>query len=149
MGSTEKPWLTEPKSASWKRRINGYELYCAIVRNPHMGHLCGYVGIGAEHPLYDNDDYMDSPLVNLEVHGGLTFASSSSRLKLLSQAMPVGSWCFGFDCAHYGDLVPSMENHGRDYEQYRDFKYVTEQVNSLAEQLANYKLDREVSDGKN
>ncbi len=50
-------------------------------------------------------------------------------------------WWFGFDCAHCGDLCPSMSSHGiramsgKDGETYKDIAYVTAECAGLAKQL--------------
>lgn len=56
------------------------------------GHLCGYVKIPDSHPYHGQKD------VDLDGHGGLTFNSLEEE-----------HWV-GFDCAHSGDLVPTMEH---------------------------------------
>lgn len=67
-----------------------------IVRNPGIGHLCGYVGVPQGHPWFGESDYD----VDATVHGGLTFAGSLDE---------DGLWYVGFDCAHSGDLCPGMD----------------------------------------
>lgn len=46
-------------------------------------------------------------------------------------------WWFGFDCAHYGDYVPSRYMRLRDCteEQYRTLSYVQDECAKLAKQL--------------
>lgn len=65
-------WDNEPDKIQWQDEATG--LPCLIVRNNHMGFLCGYVGILKSHPLYgkgyDDVPYDDGP------HGGLTYANS-------------------------------------------------------------------------
>lgn len=51
-------------------------------------------------------------------------------------------WWFGFDCAHLGDLTPKYNARGayRDHsDTYKDIAYVTNEVASLAAQLATVK----------
>ena len=43
------PWTDEPDKAEWTDEATG--LPCLIVRGP-MGALCGYVGVGKDHPLH-------------------------------------------------------------------------------------------------
>lgn len=46
-------------------------------------------------------------------------------------------WWFGFDCAHLGDYSPKCERRSYSGDDvYRTLEYVTEQVTSLAAQLA-------------
>lgn len=67
--------------------FSGYD--CEILRH-EFGHYCGYVILPDTHPCYDcsSDDLSD-----IEVHGGITYHSENT---------------LGFDCAHGGDLRPSM-----------------------------------------
>lgn len=39
----EGPWTKEPDRVEWRDEVTGYR--CLIVRNPHLGHWCGYVEI--------------------------------------------------------------------------------------------------------
>jgi hypothetical protein len=91
---------------------------CLIIKHEY-GHLCGYVGLPKEHKLYGKD-YDD---IYADVHGGVTFAGERRQ--------QADTWFVGFDCAHYGDLVPGLMKSGI----YRDEAYVTEQCESLAKQL--------------
>lgn len=97
---------------------HGY--WCEIKRHPTLKSLCGYVLIGKTHPYWTID-------IDIEVHGGITF---DDGVKL------------GFDCAHMGDLVPArhkyvgMGMHPRDTKSvYRNWAFVTEELNRLAAQL--------------
>ncbi len=87
-----------------------YEYYkCLVVRvvkkepfavDEHYfgGHLCGYVQIPKRHPLYSKDwDEID-----LDCHGGITCNENHEE-----------HW-IGFDCAHSGDYVPSMEKFRKE-----------------------------------
>lgn len=119
------PWLTEPDKKQWLDDVTGYP--CLIVRNP-LGALCGYVGVNAKHPCYDQD--YDN--VDVDVHGGLTFSNPCQ--KYTAENMHLGPieqmqaeaichlvendeddniWWLGFDCAHLHDLVPDMARHNR------------------------------------
>jgi hypothetical protein len=135
------PWKGEPDKLQWQDEVTG--LPCLIVRGP-SGALCGYVGLPPGHKLhgegYDN--------VDVNVHGGLTFASSCSHGEQSHSICHVPSegesddvWWLGFDCAHCGDYTPvTAAMLGRRYvpggsEQYRDLAYVQEQVGELARQL--------------
>lgn len=44
------PWDAEPDKKQWQDEVTG--LPCLIVRVEHSGHLCGYVGVPAKHPLH-------------------------------------------------------------------------------------------------
>jgi len=106
-------WSGEPDFLEFK--VFGFE--CHAKRHDSMGHLCGYIQVDADHPWYGKDyDNVDA-----EVHGGLTYCTSSG-------------W-FGFDCAHAGDLVPRMYDLIPDSgEVYRDMGYVVGELIKLAKQ---------------
>jgi hypothetical protein len=70
------PWKSEPDKLQWPDEATG--LPCLIKRNP-VGALCGYVGVTSDHPYYQQD--YDS--VNLDAHGGLTFAAGCVDLDWL------------------------------------------------------------------
>lgn len=131
------PWDSEPDKVQWPDAATG--LPCLIVRGP-CGNLCGYVGVPPGHPLYERD-CDDCPVM---AHGGLTFSDrcQSGRPEdrgVCHRPAPGESddvWWLGFDCAHWGDLVPSYPNVGMPDELYRDIGYVTDQCRSLAAQLA-------------
>jgi hypothetical protein len=102
---------------------NGIEFRCYIRRVPRSGHLCGYV-----HLTPDNDyfgyEYDDIPVT---CHGGLTYASDHDN-----------EWVIGFDCAHYDDLQPfytDQDIYG-DNRVYKDMEFVTEECESICEQLS-------------
>ena len=74
----------------------------------------------------------------LECHGGITYAGGGNDYPMDSD----GLWWFGFDCAHPGDLVPYY-SHLFNFENvpvYRDVGFVTNVVNGMAEQLADYAI---------
>ena len=66
-------------------------------RQLSLGQLNGYVKIPDDHPLFGKDIYEEE--VEIEVHGGLTYGGDLKDN---------GDFWMGFDCAHSGDLVPSL-----------------------------------------
>jgi hypothetical protein len=138
------PWDEEPDKAQWIDEATGLD--CLLVRN-NMGALCGYVGVPEGHPSH-GQGYDD---VAVEVHGGLTYADKCAGLICHDPKLGASDnvWWLGFDCAHWGDLVPSMEQFystnpigkevrgGRDRENrvYRDVDYVVAECTKLASQL--------------
>ncbi len=144
------PWTAEPDKAIWIDMRS--DLDCMIHRNP-MGALCGYVGVGLDHPWHGKD-YDD---VNLNVHGGLTFSDGCEDgddpaigiCHVAKDGRPDPVWWFGFDCGHYTDLIPGMSGvyaeieaktghimSSEGFEIYRTFGYVKAEVIGLAKQLA-------------
>lgn len=77
--------------------VDGYR--CVIV-GQKLGHRCGYIGLPEGHKYYGKD-WVD---IDLNVHGGLTYASDSDNYPVKSD----GLWWIGFDCAHWDD--------GKDFE---------------------------------
>jgi hypothetical protein len=67
---------------------------CRVVKIPHLGHLCGYVGLPESHKYFNKD--MDA--IDIYCHGGITYSEKEKD----------GLYWIGFDCAHAGDLVPGL-----------------------------------------
>lgn len=145
---TNGPWKEEPDKVQWVDEATGLD--CMIVRNRHMHHLCGYVGVPEGHPAYEKS-YHD---VSADVHGGLTYSSHCQEndkdhgiCHVQEPGRPDRVWWLGFDCAHCDDLSPSrVPTHlpsilggddlaGNGYGTYRDIEYVREECVSLAAQL--------------
>lgn len=130
-------WENEPDKKQWGDESTG--LPCLIVRN-YSGALCGYVGLPPSHPLYGKE-YDD---VAVDCHGGLTFAGQCqepvNECEGVCHKAPEGEdnvWWLGFDCHHYMDKTPQDFILKREEGAvYRDFAYVTAQVQHLATQLA-------------
>jgi hypothetical protein len=146
-------WQDEPDKIHWVDAAT--DLDCLMVRQPRLGHWCGYVGVTEGHPLFGkgyDETYREG--YDLDIHGGLTFAAACSESTDPSRGIchvalpgrPDHVWWFGFDCAHSGDYVPSMVARERDAgmarmsfelnDIYRDRAYVEAEVRSLAQQLA-------------
>jgi hypothetical protein len=117
-----------------------YSLKCHIQRHEDFGHLCGYVRVPKDHPLWGKN--YNEPLCNhygclehtvsrlIKVHGGLTFSGRAYWTE------DKEGWWFGFDCAHAGDLIPFLHVDFPD-EVYRDMNYVEKECRKLAMQLAS------------
>ena len=103
------PWQSEPDKMVWIDPDT--DLDCMIHRGP-AGALCGYVGVGPDHPWHGQ--HYDS--VDAEVHGGLTFASACQEGDTEADGIchvplpgrPHDVWWLGFDCAHAQDFMPRM-----------------------------------------
>ncbi len=119
-------WLDEPD----KDEFEHDGLKGLIVRNPKLGHLCGYVAVPKGHPCYGKN-YSHIPyddLFPVEVHGGLTFSQAGD-----GATWPEGYWWLGFDCAHAWDLIPYMPFELKG--TYRNFQYVKQEIKALANQV--------------
>jgi hypothetical protein len=139
-------WISEPDNFEFY--YEGFK--CRIKRmiaNENSGrffggHLCGYVMIPKDHPLF-NKDYSD--IDDIDVHGGLTYGELENE----------DEYWIGFDCAHSNDIVPSMMEFRKIFEvefqekykrtptifkgEYRTWDWVMEQTKSLADQVINFK----------
>lgn len=94
---------------------------------PTLLHWTGYVGIPKEHPYYGKADEWESPLLDLEVHGGVTWADDS----IPGVETDPGYWWIGFDCGHVGDWSP-WAPYGHRWTQ----DEVLAEARHLADQLA-------------
>lgn len=126
MSYDDKPWLKELKDIDVRWDIGDFKAH--IIRHKDMGHLCGYVGVGVDHPLYGRKTD-DDEIIKLDVHGGVTFAGHDKDDK------DDGVWWIGFDCAHAFDVIPYMPIMMLQGAKYRDFTYVSGEVEKLARQL--------------
>jgi hypothetical protein len=134
------PWDNEPDTLVWIDDATG--LPC-LVRRSYLGALCGYVGIPKGHPAFGKG-YDD---VDVEVHGGLTFADELKNSREEYPDLVDDLWLLGFDCAHLYDLVPGMQqfkNARHTHDFYRDMDYVRGEIARLAQQL--YVLGETVND---
>lgn len=143
----EGPWDNEEDHYVWVDEATNLD--CMINRGP-SGALCGYVGVGPDHPLhgveYDDID------VEVEVHGGLTYSDSCQEDGEICHVPAEGRshdiWWLGFDCGHHMDLAPAMEatmrrlrtEHNEPHwvippSKYRDVEYVRGEIRDLALQL--------------
>lgn len=112
-------WNNEPDRLEFA--VHGF--MCKIERIDKLWHLCGYIMVEDTHPWYGKDY---SELSDVDVHGGLTYRG----------LFPTYSW-LGFDCAHAGDLIPSvvkMLPSQRERTTYRDMGYVVNELIKLANQ---------------
>ena len=139
-GTDKSTWGFGP----WQDKETG--LPCLIVRN-RSGALCGYVGVERVHPWYAKE-YSEKGPREMEVHGGLTFASKctpphpdfAEHRRICHIPSPGESddiWWFGFDCAHAWDLSPGRTppDFASGEDVYRNIEYVKIEVAELARQL--------------
>ncbi len=83
------------------------------------GHLCGYIFLPKDHPCYGKEPHE----VDLECHYGITCVESTED-----------GYMVGFDCAHSGDLVPSMVELRKRYKSSVDFN----EIFPIPEDLKNH-----------
>jgi len=112
----EGPWNNEEDHGVWVDQAT--DLDCMVNRGP-SGALCGYVGVGPDHPYYGKH-YMEleDDDIDVEVHGGLTYSASCEEGGEICHVPAEGRehdiWWFGFDCAHFMDVAPRMDADLRD-----------------------------------
>ena len=136
-----------------------YRGYRCVVVFQDMGHRCGYVGLKPGHPLYGKEysDYVEVKKSDLEgeeigkrsmisllvasndeddrarieiyfnVHGGITYAGGNSNYPIEGNL-----WWFGFDCAHWGDLIDldKLEEYFGNEPQVKNRINIEKEVNS-------------------
>lgn len=133
------PWEFEKSN---REEFEHLGLPC-IVQRGGSGAWCGYVGISPGHPLhgksyggrYEGEEYVPSPVSDLRVHGGITYASecAGSICHIPKPGEAEDVWWLGFDCAHYQDRTPGLADLGGDI--YWDLDLVKAETRRLAEQL--------------
>lgn len=137
-------WDDEPDRIEWRHEKEPH-FPCLIVRNV-LGSLCGYVGVNESHAYYEKDC---DEVVAIDVHGGITFSdrcrkgSNIGPTPLENESDKV--WWLGFHCAHWDDVQPYFGKIMRaDFPEvtYKNIDYVIAEINSLAEQLAPIKEDK-------
>lgn len=118
----ERPWEKEPNRVE----LEILEYPCLIIRHEQLKHLCGYVAVQENHPLFGKH-YEN---ININVHGGLTYSDEGNEeiykdkffYKPKYDKKSNKLWWFGFDCAHAYDYVPGM------YEQILNYYIQQEKI---------------------
>jgi len=132
------PWVDEPDLVEWQHEPSQYP--CLLLRQAEMGAWCGYAGVPPGHPLYGKTASKINRIVH--VHCGVNFAEHAKTTYTLDPAFK-DCWFFGFDAAHANqDLIPQYIQMGlqgliKD-TVYRDFRYMREQAEILAQGLWEY-----------
>lgn len=107
------------------------------------GAWCGYVILPAGHVL-DSAEYWDVDCDQVYPHGGLTFADRCTATGSLGLVRPdaIGRWAFGFDCAHYNDMLPCRERFSQG-TVYMTKAMCELEIRRLAEELLAYRTERD------
>lgn len=132
------PWDNEPDFEVFQICGAGWN-YLGIVRRLPMGNLSGYVMQLVDDPCYN---FTMNDCSDLDVHGGVTFGNTHPDIANLTTVQFDNLWFIGFDCGHANDFTPGLDNRLHGYHgtlTYRDWKFVKQQVISLAEQIAKLK----------
>ena len=125
--AVEKTWVT-------KAGLTAVAIIVSSGGKPH--HRCGYVGVPADSFLarlhYDNE------LLDVSVHGGLTYASHMDYRG--NYPIDSADWFFGFDCAHCDDGIIELSEYELKFylnqSPPKSLDFVVTECESLAEQLA-------------
>ncbi len=137
---SQGPWKDEPDKVQWEDKKTG--LPCLAVRNPQLGHWCGYVGVAEGHK-YFGVDYEE---VCVDVHGSPTFSEFCQPEEseevgichLPGENEPDRVWWIGFDCNHVSDYAPADKWGAllcQGSHNYKTLDYVKQQCENLALQL--------------
>lgn len=142
LGWEKGPWDDEPDLIEWRNdELPGLALL--VVRSYSTGALCGYVAVSPGHPLHGRP-YQE---LELEVHGGLTYAGSCAGhiCHVPAPGEPDDVWWLGFDCGHAFDVSPGLDalvaQHAGApriqfrYAHYRPLEYVMTEAEKLGEQV--------------
>ncbi len=139
-------WVEEADKVSFQYK--GYECLIQRVFAPEPmrensvfgGHLCGYVKVPDDHC------YCQAERAQMAIlcHGGLSYSCKNEFGK--------GHW-IGFDCAHWNDFMPSIQNFKKKMAQtdkhmeeilalypqmqqiYKNIDFCTKQCTSIVDQL--------------
>jgi len=157
------PWDNEPNKKKFKYK--GFE---GFINRNDLGALCGYVEIPLNHPILKcldiDEDGLEYEKLPLDVHGGVTFGKKATNRK-----SGIEYYVVGFDCAHSEDLIPfstwmtnpdlpeeikrnesvqklialeEQSKYGFLKRTYRDIDFVTKEIKSMIDQIANYKENK-------
>jgi hypothetical protein len=138
------PW--DDEGFDWGVWVDQESGLQCVVRRGGAGAWCGYVIVPREHPINKRveafgqvQNLTSGNPVWLDVHGGVTFHGSFEL-----EARGLTGIAVGFDCAHFGDLVPRYAD--QDTGEYRTAQFAIDEVHLLARQIAEYnRLEQLVS----
>lgn len=140
-------WELEPNIKFGRYRKHKW----MVLRHNDMGFLCGYVAV-RPNQAYHGCHYDSVPARFIEAHGGLTFAGTFTRKRIIERYPDLGTdfnrfirkddWWLGYDCGHAGDLSPLMGLRGLSFydDTYRDMEYCENQCREMIDQIHNLKL---------
>jgi hypothetical protein len=132
------PWDDEVDLQKFK----SFDYECVIIRNPELGHWCGYCGIPKSHPFYELP-YQKAE-TDFDIHGGLTFGEHAGE-RYAGIFTDDKLWVFGFDCAHCDDLMPAVPLGlvvDSDLANYKNQQWVRIETYILAGQLRKFASGR-------
>ncbi|UAJ11058.1 hypothetical protein [Polymorphobacter megasporae] len=109
------PWDGEADKIAWTDPATG--MACIIRRSRH-GHLCGYVAVEPEHPLFGYEADALPRDAALIVHGGVSYAQACEHRRPIARSVwrrpptpdAPPAWWFGFECDQISDEVPGRSS---------------------------------------
>lgn len=131
------PWIDEPDSVQWVHQPFGYP--CHLVRVDEIATWSGYAGVAKGHPLHSV--HHDRLYLIADAHGGLSFSGPLDFEDERHRPDPAFKehWFFGFDAAHYMDVMPFMVRRMKQPGTYKDFRYMRGHAEALVEALWNWR----------
>lgn len=131
------PWKDEVDTLQWVSFCNSNAYPCVVQRKRAHGALCGYAGVGKDHPAFR----VGYSYLFLKTAGDLTFSGTAEDMGNtgLHFMDPTNQdiWWLGFDCCDY---MPRI--HLGHPENYKTVDDVFQGVLSLVEQLHQIKKSR-------
>ena len=124
----------EPDYAVFYKKDMSY----IIKRHPEGKHLCGYIALKKDHPLYAEDHFY-----SYDIHGGITYDKIANYTCFYG--MFTDQRVIGFDCNHLLDIAPGDSSNefkrnliGIEYDtsaSYKDINFVLSELDGLAKQI--------------
>ena len=108
------PWNGEADKIAWTDPATGM---ACIIRRSVDGHLCGFVAVEPEHPLYGYEADGLPQEQALTVHGGVSYAQACEHRRPIARSVwrrpptpgAPPAWWFGFECNLFSDEVPGRQ----------------------------------------
>ena len=123
-----KPWDEEPDAA---KVVHG-DTPIVLLRNPFYV-WCGYIGLTADHPLYQADYYDAWELFDNYGFGDVTYSGFHTGCAEITGMDLL--WWVGFDCGHAGQYAPCLPI-GIGHEVYWTIDHAAEHACAIADGLA-------------
>jgi hypothetical protein len=128
----QMPWDREP----WRQEFIYKGFHCMILKHLSLKHLCGYVAV----PIKTYNMLSKEKMFFVHVHGGITCSEIGNDTTFPKSFDGSDMWWLGFDCAHIGDLVPSLYEIEHNYpyhdnEKYKNSEYVRNELESMVDQI--------------
>lgn len=145
---SEGPWVGEPDRIAWTTATG----LSGLMVRARLGAWGGYVSVPTGHPLFMVDCWDVPDEVNLAAHVRMTYSDycrgDGTVCHLSEPGVVDDRWWLGFECTHFGDVVPGTASIGFPTfgvrERYRDAWYVVEVVERLARAIAGYQHPEEL-----